>query len=180
MATIYMFRKNRLATSNLKCNSGVLSVYKLKPSTIIRIRMKAKDYNCLHNWFGYNCQTNIWLNNWVFASEYCIKLEFHNESNCLRKDYLANEQQYNTANGWIIFCFNGQSCQTIFSSTLESIFCLKRRKTFLFTYANNVFPQQTNILRQLGKFGWNLAQRGKFSVQGTNNVLLRFIATGRG
>ena len=31
------------------------------------------------------------------------------------KRYLVNEWQYNRANGWIIFCFNGQSCQTIFS-----------------------------------------------------------------
>ena len=47
MATIYMLWKNRIATSTLKCNSGVLSIYKLKTCTIIRIRRKAKDITVL-------------------------------------------------------------------------------------------------------------------------------------
>ena len=115
MVTIYMFWKNRIATStNLKCNSGVLSVYKLKTCTIIRIRRKAKDITVLDITVYITGLDNIWLNNWVFATEYCIKLEFHDESNCWRKGYLVNERQYNTANGWIIICLNGQSCQQYF------------------------------------------------------------------
>ena len=44
MATIYIFWKlNWIATSTSKCNSGFLSVHKLKTCTIIWIRRKAKD-----------------------------------------------------------------------------------------------------------------------------------------
>ena len=47
----------------------------------------------------------------------------------LAKRYLLNERQYNTANGWIIFCFNSQNCQTIFSST-HQYFASKDEKHF--------------------------------------------------
>ena len=42
-----MFWKNRIATSTLRCNSGVPSVYKLKTETIIWTRRKAKDITVL-------------------------------------------------------------------------------------------------------------------------------------
>ena len=56
--------ENRIATTTSKCNSVVLSVYKLKPCTIIRIRRKAKDYNCFLNkqTFCHNWGINIRLN----------------------------------------------------------------------------------------------------------------------